>query len=111
MIMVNANNVITVNRVLILRMLIGAVIALTVILIFVLGVDTPNPSWHKTWWVRPIIITPLAGAGGGLFFHFMYELGKNATWKKIVFRFIGIVAYIIALWLGTVLGLAGTLWD
>jgi hypothetical protein len=109
--MTNANDVITVNRVLILRMLIGVGIALAVILIFVLDVDKPNPAWHKTWWVRPIIITPLAGAGGGLFFHFMYELGKKSIWKKITFSLIGIMGYVIALWMGIVLGLAGTLWD
>ncbi|MBD0278147.1 MAG: potassium transporter KefB [Bacteroidota bacterium] len=109
--MTNTNNVITVNRALIIRMLIGAGIALAVILIFVLGLDEPNPAWHKTWWVRPVVITPLAGAGGGLFFHFMYMLGKEGSWKKIVFSLIGIIGYVIALWLGTVLGLAGTMWN
>jgi hypothetical protein len=105
------NRVITLNRALVLRMLIGAVIALAVILTFVLGVDEPNQAWHNTWWVRPIVITPLAGAAGGLFFHFMYELGKKAIWKKILFSAIAIMGYVVALWLGTVLGLAGTLWD
>jgi hypothetical protein len=110
-IMANANDVISVNRVLVLRMLIGVVIALAFILVFVLGVDEPNPSWHTTWWVRPVVIAPLAGAAGGLFFHFMYELGKKSTWKKIVFTAIGIIGYIVASWMGAVLGMAGTLWD
>jgi zinc transporter ZupT len=109
--MANANGVITVNRLLVIRMLIGTVIALAVILTFVLGVNEPNPAWHSTWWLRPIIITPLAGAGGGFFFHFIYELGKNGTLKKLLFTVIGVIGYVVALWLGTVLGLAGTLWD
>ena len=109
--MTNEKNVITVNRVLVLRMLIGAGIALAIILTFVLGVDEPHPEWHRTWWIRPLVITPLAGAGGGLFFHFMSELGKTGTWKKIVVSLIGIIGYVIALWMGTVLGLAGTMWN
>ena len=109
--MTHTKKVITLNRSMILRMLIGAGIALALILVFVLGVDQPNPAWHKTWWVRPVVLTPLAGAGGGLFFHFMYELGKEGTWKKIVVTLIGIIGYVIAFWLGAVLGLAGTLWD
>lgn len=109
--MTNSNNVITVDCTMIIRMLIGAGIALAIILTFVLGVDQSNPEWHKTWWVRPLVITPLAGAAGGLFFHFMYELGKEGTLKKIVFAVIGLTGYLVALWLGTVLGLAGTMWN
>lgn len=109
--MTNPNNVITVNRSLIIRMLIGAGIALAIIVALVLSVDEPHPTWHKTWWIRPVVITPLAGAAGGFFFHFMYELGQAGTWKKIVCSLIGIIGYVVALWLGTVLGLAGKLWD
>jgi hypothetical protein len=76
------NRLITLNRALVFRMLIGAMIALAVILTFVLAVDEPNPAWHNTWWVRPIVITPLTGAAGGLFFHFMYELGKKGHLEK-----------------------------
>ncbi len=109
--MTNSINVITVERALIIRMFIGAGIALAIIVALVLSVDEPHPTWHKTWWVRPMVITPLAGAAGGLFFHFMYMLGKEGTWKKIVVSLIGIIGYVIALWMGTVLGLAGTLWN
>lgn len=109
--MTNTNNVITVNRALVVRMLIGAGIALAVILALVLSVDQPAPEWHKTWWVRPVVITPLAGAAGGFFFHFMYTLGREGSWKKIVCSLIGIFGYVVALWLGTVLGLAGTMWN
>lgn len=109
--MTNANNFITLERALIIRMLTGTVIALAVILVFVLGVDQPDPAWHSTWWVRPLVITPLAGAAGGLFFHFMFGLGKQGSWKKIVVTLVGLTGYAIALWLGIVLGLAGTLWN
>ncbi|MEO5650838.1 MAG: hypothetical protein ABIR03_13070 [Ginsengibacter sp.] len=42
--------------------LIGAGIALIVISFFVFGVDEPHLEWGKFWMVRPLIITPLAGA-------------------------------------------------
>jgi hypothetical protein len=93
------------------RSLAGAFIALAFISLFVLGVDNPDPSWHHTWWVRPIVVTPIAGAAGGLFFHFMYEVGKAATWKKIVLTGVGFIGYVIATWMGLVLGLAGTMWN
>jgi hypothetical protein len=111
MITMTSSNNITISRSLVRRMLIGAGIAFVIILLMVLGVDDPKPDWHKTWWIRPIVITPLAGAGGGFFFHFMFELGKEGTWKKIAVALIGIIGYVIALWMGIVLGLAGTLWN
>jgi hypothetical protein len=106
-----SDNGITFSRAMAVRTLTGAFIALACISLFVLGVDNPDPSWHHTWWVRPIVITPLAGAAGGAFFHFMYELGKAGTWKKIVLSLVGIIGYIIATWMGLVLGLAGTMWN
>ena len=108
--MTSSDNI-SVNRKLVKRVLIGAGIALVLILLLILSVDEPKPEWHRTWWIRPMVVTPLAGAGGGLFFHFMFELGKEGTWKKIIVTLIGIIGYVIALWMGTVLGLAGTLWN
>ena len=90
--------------------LVGAAIALFVISFFVFGVDNPSPEWGSFWKVRPLIITPLAGAMGGAFYAFMqYQilLGFNRT----VGVLISLVVYLIGLWLGTVLGLAGTMWN
>lgn len=102
---------ISISRKLFFRAAAGATVALSFILLLVLGVDNPDPSWPKTWWLRPVIITPLAGAFGGVFFHFMFELAKEGTWKKIFVTLIGIVGYLLATWVGTVLGLVGTMWD
>ncbi len=90
--------------------LIGAGIALLVISFFVFGVDDPNPEWGSYWMIRPLIITPLAGAVGGAFYAFMdYQSARG--FNKTLAVILGIVVYIIGLWLGIVLGLDGTMWD
>jgi fructose-specific phosphotransferase system IIC component len=56
-------------------------------------------------------VVPLAGAGGGAFFYFMSRFGHHGAWVKWIARIVGVFGFIIALWIGTVLGLDGTLWD
>ena len=92
-------------------MLIGAAIGLMLISIFVFGVDDPNPEWGKFWRIRPLIITPLAGAMGGLFFYFMNYLGSRGSFNRTLAIVVGVVVFIIGLWLGIVLGLDGTMWN
>lgn len=91
-------------------MLIGAGIALLVISFFVFGVDELKQELGNYWMIRPLIITPLAGAVGGAFYAFMnYQSsrGFNRTFAMTL----SLVIYIIGLWLGIVLGLDGTMWD
>jgi membrane associated rhomboid family serine protease len=90
--------------------LVGAGIALFVISFFVFGVDNPKPEWGKYWMIRPLIITPLAGAMGGVFYLLMDYQGKKGFNRPFAIA-LSIVVYLIGLWLGTVLGLAGTMWD
>jgi hypothetical protein len=93
------------------RMFHGGVIALVLIIIFLLGVDEPNPEWPTFWMVKPLIIVPLAGAMGGVFYYFMDLLRYEGGWKKTLAILLSLVGYLVALWMGTVLGLNGTLWD
>ena len=93
------------------RMLIGAGIALTLITIFILNAGEPNPEWPKLWWIRPIIVVTFAGAMGGLVFHLMDHLRSRGSWQKIVANILSVIIYIFGLWIGTVLGLVGTMWD
>lgn len=93
------------------RALLGGGIALILISIFLSGVDEPNPLWPKFWYIRPLIIVPLAGAAGGVCYYFIDRLRSQGGWQKIVTGIISLLIYIIGLWLGTVLGLDGTLWD
>lgn len=91
-------------------MLVGAGIALLVISYFVFGVDESHPEWGKFWMIRPLIITPLAGAMGGAFYAFM-DYQSSRGFNRTLAILLNIVVYFIGLWLGTVLGLAGTMWN
>ena len=93
------------------RMLQGAVIALTLIVLFLLGAGEPNPEWPKLWMIKPLIIVPIAGALSGVFYYYMDHLRYQGGWRKTMAIVLCLIAYIIALWLGTVLGLNGTMWD
>ncbi len=93
------------------RMLLGAVIGLVPISFLLLSVDEPNPSWPEYWMIRPLIITPLVVAGAGLCFHFLDKYRYENGWNKTLITILGIIGHIIAVWLGSVIGLDGTLWD
>jgi hypothetical protein len=91
------------------QMLIGAGIALIPITLFLMGTGEPNPEWSKFWMLRPLIIVPIAGAtGGACYYILVHHLLKN---QKVLAIILSVLIYFIGLWLGTVLGLAGTYWD
>ncbi|MEI9809926.1 MAG: potassium transporter KefB [Bacteroidota bacterium] len=93
------------------RILQEAGIALIPITIFLFCTGEPNPDWGKLWMIKPLIIVPLAGAMGGVFYYFMDHLRYQGSWRMIMSNIISLVVYIIGLWLGTILGLDGTFWD
>ena len=92
------------------RMLIGGVIGLAVILFFILPINHPDAEWGQFWMIRPLIITPLAGAMAGLFSYLMAYLHKQYGWNKILTHTLSAIAFVIGIWMGIVLGLVGTLW-
>jgi hypothetical protein len=96
---------------LIKRMLLGAAIALTVIIIFLAGAGDANPNWPRFWMLKPLLVVPTAGAMGGLFHHFMGQLRSQGGWKKALAFFLSLFGYGVALWMGIVLGLNGTYWN
>ncbi|TDO25850.1 potassium transporter KefB [Sediminibacterium goheungense] len=93
------------------RVLLGAGLGLAVISFFLLMVKNPDPSWPKHWMIRPLVIVPLAVAGAGLCFHFLDKYRYEKGWNKILITLLGIIGHLIALWLGMVVGLDGTLWN
>jgi len=93
------------------RLLLGAGIALILITVFLLQVRGADPEWGKLWMVKPLIIVPVAGAMGAAFYFFMDHLRNEGGWRKILANVLSLIVYLIALWLGTVLGLNGTLWN
>ena len=95
------------------RMMIGAGIALFLIGLFLLGDgDLPvNPEWPKYWFIRPFIVVPIAGAMGAAFSCLLDDLRHQGGWKQAFALFFSLFVYIVAIWLGTVFGLDGTLWN
>ncbi|GAB4335913.1 MAG: hypothetical protein OHK0038_13880 [Flammeovirgaceae bacterium] len=93
------------------KMLIGAFIGFVIISLFVFSVKEPNPSWGNLWMIRPLIITPLFGAFGGLFFYVTSFFDTYVYWKKVAVFFLSFFAFLIFLWIGIILGLDGTLWN
>jgi hypothetical protein len=92
-------------------LLVGGAIGLILISTFVFGVDNPNPEWGKFWIVKPLVITPLAGAMGGLFFYFMRYISARGGVNKTLAFLLSFIVFIIGLWMGVVLGLDGTMWN
>lgn len=93
------------------NMIIGAVIALALITLFLAGIKNPDASWGKYWMLQPLLIVPCAGAMGGLFYYLMGELRKVGGWISFLSYMISFFGYLVAVWLGTVLGLNGTFWN
>lgn len=93
------------------RMLIGAGIGLIMISLFLLSAGASNPEWGKLWQLRPLIIVPLAGAIGGLVNYLILKYHHVLGLHKIIAMILSIVVFIVGLWLGSVLGLAGTMWN
>jgi uncharacterized membrane-anchored protein len=91
--------------------LIGGGIALLIISFFVFMIDEPKPEWPKLWRVRPLIITPLAGAFGGVVYYFINNSYTKRGWKKLMVTLLAFIVFMILLWMGTIFGLDGTLWD
>ncbi|HEY1025926.1 MAG TPA: hypothetical protein VGE26_12220 [Sphingobacteriaceae bacterium] len=94
-----------------LPMLIGAGIGFILISFFVFGVDNPSPDWPKFWYIRPLIVTPVAGAMGGAFYYLMDYLSSYRGLNRTVAVILSVIVFFVGLWLGTVLGLAGTMWN
>lgn len=92
------------------RMLLGAVIAFVLMAFFLKGAQA-QPEWGKFWMIRPLVVISLAGATGGAFYHFMDGVSYRGGWRRVLAIIASIIVYIIGLWLGTVLGLDGTLWN
>jgi hypothetical protein len=91
--------------------LIGGGIALAIIAFFVLGVRQPKPEWGALWMIRPLLVTPIVGAIGGACYYFANNLFILTGWKKVTIGILSVLGFIIALWMGVVLGLAGTMWN
>ncbi|MEO8794220.1 MAG: hypothetical protein ABI390_02070, partial [Daejeonella sp.] len=78
---------------------------------FLFGADNPNPAWPTLWWIRPLIIVPLAGATGGSFSYFINHFRRHTGIAKILALLISVIVFLVGIWLGFVLGFVGTYWN
>ncbi|MEJ8803315.1 potassium transporter KefB [Pontibacter sp. H249] len=93
------------------RMLQGAGIGLVLISFFLFGAGEPDPEWPKFWMIKPLLVVPAAGALGGLFYFNMDHLRCEGGWRRTIANLLSLFVLFVVLWLGTVLGLNGTMWD
>jgi hypothetical protein len=93
------------------RMLIGAGIGLLVISFFLIPAGEGNPAWGTFWRIKPLVVTPFAGAMGGLCNYVIFQFRSQFGVSKIVAVILSTLVFIIGLWMGIVLGLNGTMWD
>ena len=96
---------------LIKRMLLGAGIGLLLISIFLLTADEADPEWGRFWMIRPLLIVPFAGAMGGLCNYFIIHFSNLFGINKTIAVILSVIVFIVGLFLGTVLGLDGTMWN
>lgn len=89
----------------------GALIGFIIIALFIFSVKKPNPDWGSLWYIRPLVIVPIAGALGSGFFHLKDFIAANTWWKSLLIWLFMIIAFVITLWIGIILGLDGTLWN
>jgi hypothetical protein len=93
------------------RMLLGFLVGLILISFFLYGAGEPKPEWGRLWMIRPLVIVPLAGALGGAFNYFISQQDFRASWTRTFSFIFSFIVFIIALWMGIVLGLDGTYWN
>lgn len=89
----------------------GFAIAFLLVFGLIVTVNNPNPVWGKNWFVKPLILTPTVAAFGGFAFYYLSSISFRNQWISIAKTIVSILAYIFFLWIGTVIGFNGTLWN
>jgi len=93
------------------RVLIGAIVALAMVGVFVIGAGSGKPEWGAYWRLKPLLLTPCLGAIVGLSYDITQPLRNINGLPGRVFFVLSIVGGLIGLWMSMILGLAGTMWD
>lgn len=91
------------------RALIGAGIGFLLLIILFVIVGAFNDG---SWIYLPMLTVPLAGAGGGAFYHVATLVTIRNHWNKFVANAVCLLVYLAGLWLGFVYALSVVgLWD
>lgn len=89
----------------------GYALALAFIAFIILSVNEPKPEWGKYWFIRPLILTPIFGAIGGASNYMINIYSVENRIIKFLRILLSILVFIFFIWIGTILGLDGTLWN
>lgn len=89
----------------------GFLTALTFISYIILSVNEPKPEWSEFWYIKPLVITPIAGAFGGVSSYLINIISIQNGFLKLLRIIFSVLVFIFFIWIGTVLGLDGTLWN
>ena len=89
----------------------GAGINFVLISLFLLGTGASNPAWPEYWYLRPLLFVPIGGAVGGGFYHLLDGIRMQGGAKWWFANIVSLLLFFFTLWMSTVLGLVGTMWD
>lgn len=89
----------------------GAVIALILISLLIFSVNTPKPEWGQHWYIRPLIVTPFITSIGGIALYLLNLKDFKSKILNLILLIMSILTFFFFLWIGTILGLDGTLWN
>ena len=93
------------------RILVGTGIGLVAISYFLISSGGGDPAWGRFWMIQPLIITPFAGAMGGLCNYIIFKYREQFGVNRVFATILSVLVFIVGLWMGIVLGLNGTMWD
>lgn len=89
----------------------GGLTGLLLISLLIFPLDHPRPEWGEFWRVRPLLLTPLVTALGAIAAYLVLKVGTHLGINGSLCIIIALLGFIFSLWIGTILGLAGTLWN
>jgi len=75
------------------------------------SVENPKPEWGKLWRIKPLLLSPIIGAIGGVGCYILHSVKTPSKFFNGILILIGVFILLIFVWIGTILGLDGTLWD
>ena len=90
---------------------VSAVMGLTLMALFIFTIDSPDPAWGELWEIKPLVVITFATALGGAMFYLIHLYFAFNRWNKVLALVVSLIVYIIGFWMGSILGLNGTLWD
>ena len=89
----------------------GAALNLVLVSFLLWSGDEPPPHWPALWWVRPLLLLPIAGACAG-FCHFLLQgLRLRRGWAAAAAYLLSVLTFLFSMWMGTIIGFDGTYWN